>query len=148
LCRALFDGGFLSDFAESEYENGATEQVKIFLLLLGGAIGSLARYLVTIFSVKTYGTGFPVGTLFVNLVGCFLIGLVFGLGEYKGISPTFRIFFITGFLGALTTFSTYSLETVNNAGSGSFDLALMNIAANNIGGLILVKVGLAVSRFV
>jgi len=117
-------------------------------LLLGGAIGALTRYGVTILSTKTYGTGFPVGTLIVNLVGCLLIGLAFGLGEYKGISPTFRLFFITGFLGALTTFSSYSLETINNASNGSVNLALVNIAVNNIGGLILVKVGLALSRFI
>ena len=122
--------------------------MKIILLLVGGALGALARYWVTILSTKTYGTSFPMGTLYVNLVGCFLIGLVFGLGEYKGVNPTFRIFFITGFLGALTTFSTYSLETVNNASKGSFDLALLNIAANNVGGLILVKAGLMLSRVI
>jgi CrcB protein len=122
--------------------------VRIVLLLVGGAIGALARYGVGIFAAKTYGPGFPVGTLFVNLVGCFLIGLVFGLGEYKGISPTFRIFFITGFLGALTTFSSYGLETVNNASNGSLNVALVNIAANNICGLLLVKVGLVVARYI
>jgi len=122
--------------------------VKIILLLIGGAIGALARYGVSMWSAKTYGGGFPVGTLYVNLVGCLLIGLVFGLGEYRGISPAFRIFFITGFLGALTTFSTYGLETIKSASDRSFDLALLNIAANNIGGLLLVKVGLVVSRFI
>lgn len=120
--------------------------MKILLLLVGGALGALARYGVTILSTKTYGTSFPVGTLYVNLVGCFLIGVAFGLGEYRGLNPTFRLFFITGFLGALTTFSTYSLETVNNASNGSFDLALVNIAVNNIGGLLLVKAGLMLSR--
>jgi len=122
--------------------------VKILLLILGGALGALTRYGVTVFSVKTHGTGFPAGTLYVNLVGCLLIGLVFGLGEYRGLNPDFRLFFITGFLGALTTFSSYGLETVAKANSGAFDMALVNIAANNIGGLILVKVGLMLSRMV
>lgn len=88
------------------------------------------------------------GTLYVNLAGCFLIGLVFGLGEVRGISPQFRLFFITGFLGALTTFSTYSLETVTNAGNGMADVALLNIAVNNIGGLALVQAGLLLSRII
>lgn len=88
------------------------------------------------------------GTLYVNLAGCLLIGLAFGLGEYKGLSPDFKLFFITGFLGALTTFSSYGLETVNHVNKGAFDLALVNIAVNNIGGLILVKAGLTLSRFI
>ena len=102
----------------------------------------------TTLSTKTYGSVFPVGTLCVNLVGCFLIGVVFGLGELRGISPQFRLFFMTGFLGALTTFSTYSLETINNANNGMTNLALANIAVNNIGGLALVKVGLLLARIV
>lgn len=122
--------------------------MKIVYIILGGALGALARYGVTTFSVKTYGTSFPVGTLFVNLVGCLLIGIVFGLGEVRGINPQFRLFFITGFLGALTTFSTYSLETINNANSGMTGLALVNIAVNNIGGLALVKVGLLLARII
>lgn len=122
--------------------------MKIVLVLAGGALGALARYGVTTLSTKTYGSVFPVGTLCVNLVGCFLIGVVFGLGELRGISPQFRLFFMTGFLGALTTFSTYSLETINNANNGMTNLALANIAVNNIGGLALVKVGLLLARIV
>ncbi len=122
--------------------------MKIALVLLGGALGALARYGVTTLSTKTYGSIFPVGTLYVNMIGCFLIGVVFGLGELRGISPQFRLFFMTGFLGALTTFSTYSLETVNNANNGMASLALANIAVNNIGGLALVKVGLLFAKFI
>lgn len=122
--------------------------MKIVLVLAGGALGALARYGVATLSTKTYGSLFPVGTLYVNLVGCLLIGVVFGLGELRGISPHFRLFFMTGFLGAFTTFSTYSLETVNNANSGMTNLALANIAVNNIGGLALVKAGLFLARFI
>lgn len=122
--------------------------MKIALVLLGGALGALARYGVTTLSTKMYGSIFPVGTLYVNMIGCFLIGVVFGLGELRGISPQFRLFFMTGFLGALTTFSTYSLETVNNANNGMASLALANIAVNNIGGLALVKVGLLFAKFI
>lgn len=122
--------------------------MKILLILLGGAIGALTRYTVTTLSAKTYGTAFPVGTLYVNLLGCLLIGLVFGLGELRGISPQFRVFFITGFLGALTTFSSYSLETINSANSGLANIALLNIAINNIGGLALVKIGLYLAKII
>ena len=122
--------------------------MKIILVLLGGAFGALARYEVTAFCTKTYGASFPLGTLCVNLVGCFLIGFVFGMGELRGISPQFRIFFMTGFLGALTTFSAYSLETINNADDGLANVALANIALNNIGGLALVKIGLFFAKFI
>ena len=122
--------------------------MKIIFIIIGGALGAVTRYGVTTLSAKVYGTGFPVGTLFVNLAGCFLIGVVFGIGEHRGINPSFRLFFITGFLGALTTFSTFSIETVNNVNSGLADIALLNLAANNIGGLALAKVGLLLSRFI
>jgi CrcB protein len=117
--------------------------VKILYIVIGGAIGAVLRYGVSSWSAGAHGTGCPFGTMIVNLVGCFLIGLVFGLGESRGINPSFRIFFITGFLGALTTFSSYALETMN---SGDMKMAIANITANNIGGLILVKVGLMLAR--
>lgn len=122
--------------------------MKIVFLLFGGAIGALVRYWVSILATRFFGTGFPIGTLIVNLTGCLLIGLVFGLGEQKGISPAFRLFFITGFLGALTTFSAYGLETLNNADNGAMNTAIINIALNNIGGLLLVKAGLILSKFI
>lgn len=122
--------------------------MKLLLLVIGGALGAVTRYEVSTLCARTHGSAFPMGTLYVNLAGCFLIGLVFGLGEVRGISPQFRLFFITGFLGALTTFSTYSLETVTNAGNGMADVALLNIAVNNIGGLALVQAGLLLSRII
>ncbi len=121
---------------------------KVLLVIAGGAIGALCRYGVSVFCAKSYGAGFPLGTLSVNIIGCFLIGLVFGLGELKGISPSFRLFFITGFLGALTTFSSYGLETINNSRNGAVDIALINIVANNIGGLAFVRFGLWFARFI
>lgn len=122
--------------------------MNIAFLLAGGAIGALTRHWVSILSARLFGPGFPIGTLIVNLLGCLLIGLVFGIGENKGINHAFRLFFITGFLGALTTFSTFGLETVRNADNGLINLALVNIAANNIGGIILVKAGLMLAKVI
>ena len=117
--------------------------MKILYILISGAIGAVVRYGVSSWSTNAHGTGFPYGTLIVNLAGCLLIGLVFGLGETRGINPSFRIFFITGFLGALTTLSTYALETAN---SPDMKIAIANIAANNIGGFVLVKAGLMLAK--
>ena len=90
--------------------------MKILLVMAGGSIGALSRYGVSLVAAQLLGTKFPWGTLIVNLSGCFLIGLAFTLAE-RGLSimnPSIRLFFITGFFGALTTFSTFGLETVNS----------------------------------
>ena len=81
---------------------------------LGGALGSVLRYLVSKFVQTKVGIDFPVGTFIVNLMGAFLIGLAFSyLVERLTLSPEVRAFLITGFLGGLTTFSTFSYESLN-----------------------------------
>jgi CrcB protein len=120
---------------------------KIFLVALGGSLGALSRYGITILSARLFSDRFPAGTLIVNLTGCFLIGLMFSLGSERNIiSPLFRLFFITGFLGALTTFSTYGIESVNFARNGMLDVSLLNILLNNIAGFLLVFMGLWAGR--
>lgn len=76
--------------------------MKILLVLIGGGIGSLSRYAVSLLAAQLFGTKFPWGTLIVNLSGCFLIGLSFALAD-RGLNimtPSIRLFFMTGFLGA------------------------------------------------
>jgi len=102
-----------------------------------------------VLAVRWFGDGFPWGTLCVNLVGCFLIGLFFALGSERGIlSPSARLFLMTGFLGALTTFSAFALESVNFGRGGLSTVVIANILANNVGGLALVVVGMLVGRSV
>jgi len=121
--------------------------MNILFVLLGGSLGALCRYGVSTTAAKLYGDAFPWGTLCVNLVGCFLIGLAFALGVQRNVlSPSFRLFFVTGFLGALTTFSTYALESVNFTRDGLVVTTIWNLLANNIGGLVLVVAGLWVGR--
>jgi len=123
--------------------------VKVMLVLIGGGIGAICRYGVNLLAVKLWGSGFPYGTLVVNLVGCTLIGIAFGLIDRSTwMSPSIRLFFITGFLGALTTFSSFAIETINAASAGSYRLAAMNILANNVMGLVLVVVGMRISRLI
>ncbi|MBN2402189.1 MAG: fluoride efflux transporter CrcB [Spirochaetes bacterium] len=120
---------------------------KIIMVAFGGSLGALSRYGITLLSVKIFSDRFPFGTLLVNLTGCFLIGLVFSLGSEKNIiSTSFRLFFITGFLGAFTTFSTYGIESINFARSGMAYESFINIAVNNVGGLLLVIAGLLTGR--
>ncbi len=120
---------------------------KVIWVLIGGGLGALARYGTTLLAGRLWGAAFPWGTLIVNLVGCFLIGIAFALveqGKFGG--PSLRLFFMTGFLGGLTTFSTYGLECVNFARTGVPWTALANIAVNNIGGLALVLAGIWLVR--
>ncbi|MCA1794721.1 MAG: fluoride efflux transporter CrcB [Desulfobacteraceae bacterium] len=102
-----------------------------------------SRYGISLLTVKMWGTRFPWGTLTVNLAGCFLIGLLFGLSDrVRLLTPDMRLLLITGFLGALTTFSTFSMETVSAGRAGMMVQPLMNILVNNLGGLTLTFLGL------
>ena len=115
---------------------------KIALVMIGGSMGALSRYGISLLSVRFFGTGFPWGTLLVNLGGCFLIGLSFALADRSALmNPSARLFFVTGFLGALTTFSTFGYETFSAIQAGSHGLAMGNVLLNNVVGLILVFLG-------
>jgi CrcB protein len=95
------------------------------------------------------GAGFPVGTLIVNIVGCLLAGLLFGLAEDRAtFPPIVRILIMTGFLGGFTTFSSFSVETVNLLRDGSWALAVGNFAANNVLGLAFAAAGIYIGRLV
>jgi len=120
----------------------------ILLVMAGGSIGALSRYGVSLLAVKLCGSRFPWGTLAVNLAGCFLIGVAYALAERGStwMTPSVRVFFVTGYLGALTTFSTYALETTSAAGAQDHVGALLNMAANNLIGLALVLLGAWVAR--
>lgn len=121
---------------------------KVLLVLIGGGIGAVTRYGTTLLAGKWLGTGFPWGTLIVNLCGCFLIGIILGLAEKSNlVQPSIRLFFVTGFLGGLTTFSSYALESIVALRSSPY-LALGNIAANNLCGLALVAFGITLAEHV
>jgi fluoride exporter len=122
--------------------------MKIFFVMAGGSLGALSRYGVSLLAATLFGNRFPWGTLIVNLSGCFLIGLSFALADRGStiMNPSARLFFVAGYLGALTTFSTYALETVN-AMRGRADLvSAVNVLSNNIIGGALVFLGMWIGR--
>lgn len=120
--------------------------MKVVLILLGGGIGTLARYGVSGYAFQRYTGLFPVGTLAVNLVGSFLIGLLWGLAEHSAMSPNVRTFLFVGILGGFTTFSTFSLETLNLLRDGELKVALLNVLLNNVLGIALAFVGFILAR--
>lgn len=112
---------------------------KLLWIMFGGSIGAVSRYAIGLLAIRLWGTNFPWGTLIVNLVGCFLIGLIFALSErVRWLTPEVRLFLITGYLGALTTFSAFALETVNAVRL----VAWTNILINNLGGFALTLCGM------
>lgn len=122
---------------------------KVFLVFLGGGVGSLLRYGTTLLFARLLGTSYPWGTAIVNLFGCFLIGLIYGLAERtQWIGPSARLFLMTGFLGGLTTFSTFSLESVNAYRTGGLAVFLINLLVHNVGGLSLAVLGMAFARWI
>lgn len=119
---------------------------KILYLVAGGAIGTLSRYYVSGLAQKYMGSGFPWGTLVVNITGAFIIGFIWGLFETIEIRSGFRVFVFIGILGGFTTFSSYALESMNLYKQGEIKMAVFNILANNVLAIILVFVGFMAAR--
>ena len=116
---------------------------KWLLVMAGGSLGAASRYGVGLLTARLWGTGFPWGTLVANLAGCFIIGLLFALADRSRLlTPDVRLLLITGYLGALTTFSSFSLETVNAGRAGLALQSLTNVLINNAGGLALTYLGM------
>jgi len=116
-------------------------------LALAGAAGTLGRYGVGALMTRWLGDGFPYGTLAVNALGSFLLGLLAHvLLHHPSVPPSWRVPLTTGFLGAFTTFSTFSVETVKLLDAGQTGAALGNVAANLVLGLALAGLGLTLGR--
>jgi len=119
---------------------------KILSLVIGGAIGALLRYFVSGITHRYFEGVFPLGTLVVNLIGSFVIGIIWGLFEVENISPVLRTFIFIGILGSFTTMSTFTLESFNLIRDGEIKYALANILANNVLGILLVFIGFSLAR--
>ncbi|MDP2236299.1 MAG: fluoride efflux transporter CrcB [Bacteroidales bacterium] len=120
----------------------------LFLLIIGGAAGTTARYLVYIFIDKQIGHAFPWGTLIVNLTGSFMIGLLWGLFEKINITPSMRLFIFIGILGSFTTFSTFAFDNFNLIHQGAVKMMLLSVLLNNVGGIGLCFIGFYLTRIV
>ncbi|MBK7895141.1 MAG: fluoride efflux transporter CrcB [Anaerolineaceae bacterium] len=122
--------------------------MQILVIALGGAIGAVLRYLVSLLVIHFAGDSWPYGTLAVNLLGCFLIGFLWQLFDTVTYPHNTRLLVFTGGLGAFTTFSTFGLESVTLLQAGRSRDGLLYLAASNVGGLCCVWLGFVLSRTV
>jgi CrcB protein len=108
--------------------------IRIFYVFLGGGAGSVARYLTAIAAQRVFGPHFPFGTLTVNLVGCFLMGVIHGVAQHTArLSPDARVFLATGVMGGFTTYSAFNDETLTLFGQGATARASLYAVATILG---------------
>ncbi|MGQ3890508.1 fluoride efflux transporter CrcB [Legionella sp. CNM-4043-24] len=121
----------------------------LLVVALGGSLGAVSRYSVVVLSQALLGARFPYGTLLVNSMGSFLAGLLMMLVmERLTDSEPWRLFLMVGFLGAYTTFSSFSWETLMMFEQGEQLKAALNVILNNVAALALVFMGVQVGRWI
>lgn len=121
---------------------------QIIAVAVGAAIGGVLRFVIGNAFVQRVGPGFPYGTLFINVTGSFLIGLIAQLAATRAlnVSPLVRVFATTGLLGGYTTFSTFSLDTLTLVGDGAPLTGLAYAGGSVFASLIACYAGMVVAR--
>ena len=120
---------------------------QILFVGIGGAAGSILRYLTHVLTLKYYSASFPLATFIVNVAGCFLAGLIVGMITQETTeAQNLRFLLITGFCGGFTTFSAFALENVRLMNSGSATIAVMYTLVSIAAGLLAMWIGLLLTR--
>ncbi len=120
----------------------------VLFIGIGSFIGGVARYLLSQLIQNKALTTFPYGTLAVNIIGCFLIGVIYGIAERSGLSNEWRLFLATGILGGFTTFSAFSYESISLMRDGQAGPALLYVAASVVLGLMATWAGISGVSFI
>lgn len=122
---------------------------RLLLVCVAGALGTGTRYLLGLWAAERLGTAFPYGTLIVNIVGCFAIAVVAQLAiESSSLSDTARLTLTTGFMGGLTTYSSFAYETTKLFRDGARGAALLNLGVTTVSCFVAVLLGLGVAQLV
>ncbi len=118
----------------------------VLFVAVGGAMGSVARFLLSTWITRLAGHGFPLGTLTVNLLGSFAISLFHQAGAAGLLTAEHRLFLTTGLLGGFTTYSTFNYETLTALETGAYGIAALNVAGTLLGCLVGGYLGLVAGR--
>ncbi len=117
----------------------------LLAVALGGSLGAVIRYLVSTWSLQRFGDGFPWGTLAVNLIGAFFIGLLVGWISAREVAEWWRPLLVVGLLGSLTTFSTFSLELLNFVQRGELGLGVIYLLVSVLFCVALTYIGFSLT---
>ena len=121
---------------------------KYLLIAIGGALGSVTRYLVGSTVNNRIGTRFPYGTFVINLTACLIIGFFLAAAERRiAVNPAWRFLIPIGFVGAYSTFSTFEWETFVHLQTGDFLIAALYVSLSILLGLLAVWLGVVLARF-
>jgi CrcB protein len=120
---------------------------QLWLVALGGAFGAVGRYLLSRAVHSLWQGHWPLATWLVNLLGCAAIGVVFVLIERSALHPDWRSVVMVGFLGAFTTFSTFSLEALGLWQSGQTVMALLYMLSTTFGCVLAAGLGIQLARW-
>ena len=118
----------------------------LFLIGAGSFIGGILRYILSLLTQSRFLSTFPYGTLGVNILGCFVIGLVFALSERTSMSSEWRLFLATGICGGFTTFSAFSYETFALLRDGQVWHASAYVIASVVLGVLATFIGYALLK--
>jgi CrcB protein len=119
----------------------------LLIIVVGGFLGSISRYLVQGWMIRLFASPFPVGTFVVNMAGSFLIGVIYALAEKNGLlSNEWRLFLATGFCGGFTTFSAFSYEIVMMLRGGTAGYAVLYILGSVVLGVLATLFGIWLIR--
>ncbi len=118
----------------------------LVFVAVGGAAGAVGRYSLSRWVHSLWQGSWPLGTLLVNLSGCVLMGVVFVLVERSALHPDWRNVLMVGFLGAFTTYSTFSLETVELWQAGEGGLAIGYMVVTTLGCVLAAATGIYITR--
>ena len=124
------------------------ERITLFMMIaFGGALGAISRYLLSFYIQNKFITNFPIATITINAVGCLLLGMLLKIGMSSSVQEQFwRTFFIIGFLGSFTTFSTFASDVYDLFRNRESIYGLLYLLGSNMIGIVMIYVGTTLMR--